>query len=639
MFQKELTENMSNQIAGSAKQIDAWLAGRLMESEMAAQNVACQSINIDRSATDRWLYDRFKYLNEKFPNQYETCYAADQNGPYMATMLGPDNKTIIMKPGSAATRQNFKEIMAGGPAQITEPLVSTGKGWTVVFAVAPIKDQAGKPIGIIGASIAIDTIVDLVANIKLGQTGYAFLVDKNGTFVTHPDKQYILKEKIQNLNEPVLAELGRKMLEGKSGIYRYTYDGVKKIAVYAPVEQYGWVLTGTINEDELFAPAKKLLMTLLTVSLVIMAIIVLAIYSAAKRMSRPLQEILAVTSQVADGNLTGSCIVHSNDEIGKVAKSFNNTIAQLRELVKGIIHSSTEVNRMTTDLAHMGNENKAATEEVARTMKEIATGSVKQAENVGEAATITQSLDAEAALITQQCETMLKASADSRNVSDRGSKAILDAVRSMEKIAQNNIRNVQESTLLLNKSKEIGQIIEVITSIAGQTNLLALNAAIEAARAGEHGRGFAVVAEEVRKLAEQSNQAANQIATLISGIQEQMEAMYTSMEQGSQEIIQGVEVANQAGENFRHIEQNIGNYAMLVEKVALSINQMGQATQKTLAAIEQASAVTEEVSASTEEVSATTEQQSDRMSRMAELIEQLMDLQNIQKAAVERFKI
>lgn len=639
MLERELIQGVTNEIAGSTKQIESWLSGRLLESEMSAQNAAVQTINTDRTATDKWLYDRFKYLNEKFPNQYETCYAADQNGPYMAAMLGPDNKTIIMKPGSAATRQNFKDIMAGGPAQITEPLVSTGKGWTVVFAVSPIKDPAGKPIGIIGASISIDTIVDLVSKIKLGDSGYAFLVDKNGTFVTHPDKKYILKEKIQSLSEPVLAELGKRMLEGKTGIYRYTVNDVKKIAVYAPVPQYGWVLAGTINEHELFAPAKRLLMIMLAASAIIIAIIVLAIYIAANRMSRPLKEILAVTDQVAEGNLTNSCTVHSNDEMGNLARSFNNTIAQLKLLVNGIINSSREVNRMTTDLEAMGSESKAATDEVAKTMKEIATGVVKQAENVEEAASVTQTLNDEAKMIAKECETMLKASEDSRKVSDIGSKAILNAIQSMEKIAQNNLKNVEESTMLLNKSKEIGQIIEVISSIAGQTNLLALNAAIEAARAGEQGRGFAVVAEEVRKLAEQSNQAANQIANLIGGIQQQMEVMYESMEQGSKEITQGVEVANQAGHNFGQIEKNIQNISNLIERVSSSVQQMGQATEKTLAAIEQAAAITEETSASTEEVSATSEQQFNQINRMTEIIEQLVQLQNEQMRAVEKFKV
>ena len=638
-FQTELVKSMNNEIVDAAKQIEAWLSGRLLESEMAAQNIAVQSINTDRAATDKWLFDRFKYLNEKFPNQYETCYAADRNGAFMAAMLGSDNKTIAMRAGNAATRQNFKEIMAGGPAQITEPLVSTGKGWTVVFAVSPIKEPGGKPIGIIGASIAIDAIVDLVSKIKLGESGYAFLVDKNGTFVTHPNKQYILKEKIQNMSDPTLAEFGKTILTGKNGVHRYTYNGVKKIAVYAPVTQYGWVLTGTIDEAELFAPARKLLVLILASSVVIIGLIVLAIFITANRTSRPLKEILATTNQVAAGNLSVACDVRSGDEIGDLAKSFNNTIAQLRQLVSAVMNSASEVNRITGELESLGRVNLGATQEVARAMKEIATGSVKQAENVEEAAALTQAVTDDAGRIASQCQDMLAASKEAKTMSDIGARAIANAVDSMEKIARNNQRNVQESTVLLRTSEEIGQIIEVIATIAGQTNLLALNAAIEAARAGEHGKGFAVVAEEVRKLAEQSNQAANKIANLIRGIQDQMKAIYASMDQGSQEISQGVAVANQAGENFAQIEQNILNISQLIETVSLAMQQMRMGTEKTLAAIGQAAAITEETSASTEEVSATTEQQSDQMNKMADLIEQLVQLQNEQKKAVDRFRV
>jgi methyl-accepting chemotaxis protein len=343
--------------------------------------------------------------------------------------------------------------------------------------------------------------------------------------------------------------------------------------------------------------------------------------------------------EIAKGNLTGSLNIEQNDEIGSLAKSFNNTVAHLQTLVKGIINLSSEVNCMTNNLVCISNENKTATEEVARTMKEIATGSVKQAENVEEAASITNALNNEAKLIAQQCENMLQASQECRRVGNIGSKAVSDAILSMERIAQNNLKNTQESFLLMNKSKEIGQIIDVITSIAGQTNLLALNAAIEAARAGEYGRGFAVVAEEVRKLAEQSNQAANQIANLINGIQQQMITMNTSMEVGSQEIIQGVEVANQAGENFKKIENNIGNIANLVEAIAISTTQMSQSTEKALQSIEQAAAITEETSAATQEVSATTEQQFDQIRNITDLMEQLVALQNKQKSAVERFVV
>ena len=488
-------------------------------------------------------------------------------------------------------------------------------------------------------SMRVDTISEMLNGIKYGEKGYTLLLYKDGTYIHHPEPENIINKKITDITDASIQELSKRILSGQPGIFKFTKDGQKLIAFFSPVPKPNFIMASIVAEEELFAPVKKLVTVMLGVAGIILLILIFVVVFSARKLTAPLLGLNEFAGQIASGNLTGSYKIEHNDEIAKVANSFNNTVVQLRDLIKVIANSSRAVNRMTSELAGMGDTSKTATEEIARAIKEIAIGAVKQAENVEEAAALTQAVTDDAGRIAAQCQDMLAASKEAKTMSDIGARAIANAVDSMEKIARNNQRNVQESTVLLRTSEEIGQIIEVIATIAGQTNLLALNAAIEAARAGEHGKGFAVVAEEVRKLAEQSNQAANKIANLIRGIQDQMKAIYASMDQGSQEISQGVAVANQAGENFAQIEQNILNISRLIETVSLAMQQMRLGTEKTLAAIGQAAAITEETSASTEEVSATTEQQSDQMNKMADLIEQLVQLQNEQKKAVDRFRV
>jgi len=652
VVETQLSENMLGKVGEASKRLDTWFTGHLAEAEQASTSLDVKralaiSPSLDMSGgdgenfqmLDNLIMSRADFLNSRYPGQFNGAYYLDLNGiGALTSLLTPEGRPRRI-PGVVKTDDGFWEALKTGKPGYGKPFMSPSAQKPCISAHAPIKNDSGKVIGSMSTSMRVDTISEMMDSIKYGEKGYTVLLYKDGTYIYHPDPENIIKKNINDTEDISIQELSKRMLSGKQGVFRFSKDGQKLIAFYQPVPMPNFIMASIVSEDELFAPVKKLVAVMLIAAGIILVLLSFVILYSAKKLTSPLLSLSEFAGEIAKGNLTGSLKIDQNDEIGMLANSFNNTVAQLRELVNRIINSSCEVNRLTSDLACMSKENKAATEEVARTMQEIAVGTVKQAENVEEAAFVMQKLNDEAKVTTKQCENMLRASEESKNVSDTGSMAVSDAIESMEKIAQNNHKNVQESTMLMNRSKEIGQIVEVITSIAGQTNLLALNAAIEAARAGEQGRGFAVVADEVRKLAEQSNGAANQIAKLITGIQEQMTAMYKSMEEGSQEIAQGVKVANQAGDNFQQIEQNIESISYVIGKVASAVHQMGEGTEKTLSAIEQAAAITEETSASTEEVAATTDQQSDKMNNMVEVIEQLVQLQNEQKRAVDQFKV
>jgi methyl-accepting chemotaxis protein len=650
VVETQLSENMLGKVGEASKRLDTWFTGHLAEAEQASTSLDVKralaiSPSLDMSGgdgenfqiLDKLILSRADFFNSRYPGQFNGAYYLDLNGiGALTSLLTPEGRARRI-PGVVKTDDGFWEAMKTGRPGYGKPFMSPSSQKPCISAHAPIKNDSGKVIGSMSTSMRVDTISEMMDSIKYGEKGYTVLLYKDGTYIYHPDPENIIKKNINDNEDISIQELSKRMLSGKQGVFRFSKDGQKLIAFYQPVPTPNFIMASIVSEDELFAPVKKLVAVMLIAAGLILVLLSFVILYSAKKLTSPLLSLSEFAGEIAKGNLTGSLKIDQNDEIGMLANSFNNTVAQLRELVNRIINSSYEVNRLTSDLACMSKENKAATEEVAQTMQEIAVGTVKQAENVEEAAFVMQQLNDEAKVTTKQCENMLRASEESKNVSDTGSMAVSDAIESMEKIAQNNHKNVQESTMLMNRSKEIGQIVEVITSIAGQTNLLALNAAIEAARAGEQGRGFAVVADEVRKLAE--NGAANQIAKLITGIQEQMTAMYKSMEEGSQEIAQGVKVANQAGDNFQQIEQNIENISYVIGKVASAVHQMGEGTEKTLSAIEQAAAITEETSASTEEVAATTDQQSDKMNNMVEVIEQLVQLQNEQKRAVDQFKV
>lgn len=653
VVETQLSDSMLGKVGEASRMVDTWFTGHLAEAEQASTSLEVKrALMISPSIEmvdqidgeqfqilDKFIKSRADFLNKRYPGQFNGAYYIDLNGTGALTSLLTAEGRPRRIPGVVKSDDGFWEALKTGSAGYGKPFMSPSSKKPCISAHAPIKDVNGKVVGSMSTSMRVDTISEMLNGIKYGNKGYTILLYKDGTYIHYPDSDYIINKKITDFNDPSMQELSKRMLSGQPGIFRFTKDNQKLIAFYYPIPRPNFIMASIVAEDELFAPVRKLVTVMLSVAGIILIVMIFVILYSAKKLTDPLTELSRFADEVAKGDLTGAINTEQNDEIGSLAKSFDNTVTQLRKLIMAIGNSSSEVSKLTTDLADRAIENKAAMESVEQTIKEIAVGSCKQAENVEDAAEVMQKLNEDAKQMILKCEDMLKASEESQQVSSIGSKDIYNAVQSMEKIAQNNLKNVQEGNLLLSQSQEIGQIVEVISSIAGQTNLLALNAAIEAARAGEHGRGFAVVAEEVRKLAEQSNGAANQIANLISGIQEQMKAMYLSMEQGSQEITQGVEVANRAGKNFAQIEKNIENISGLIESVAISIKNMGEATEKTLSAIEQAAAITEETSASTEEVSATAEQQSDKMNGMTRLIEQLINLQNELITAVERFRV
>jgi len=277
---------------------------------------------------------------------------------------------------------------------------------------------------------------------------------------------------------------------------------------------------------------------------------------------------------MAAGDLSRDITIRGTDEIAQLAGAFNKMVAGLREIVSKLQENSMKLLSESQQLAASGQEVSATVEELAGTTNEVAA--------------ITAQSNANARLAEEQSESMGQAAAE-------GSQAVGQALEKINAIADNTriiSRTVEE---LGQQSQQIGRIINAITDIADQTNLLALNAAIEAARAGEHGRGFAVVAEEVRKLAEQSGQASNEITMLIKQIQTKVKESIDAIQEGSVVVGEGVELAGKAGTALTGIVESIRKISGMVNDMTQSSGQINDSTQQLAAAQEEISSTVEHV--------------------------------------------
>ncbi|CVK19125.1 Methyl-accepting chemotaxis protein McpB [Sporomusa sphaeroides DSM 2875] len=222
---------------------------------------------------------------------------------------------------------------------------------------------------------------------------------------------------------------------------------------------------------------------------------------------------------------------------------------------------------------------------------------------------------------------------------EEGIKAIDTAIDQMEHIEETVTHSANVVTKLGERSKEIGQIVDTISGIAGQTNLLALNAAIEAARAGEQGRGFTVVAEEVRKLAEQSQEAAKRIAGLIQEIQTDTDQAVLSMSEGTREVKLGTKVVNTAGQSFNQIATLVGELSAQRQEISASIQQVGIGSQQIVSAMKDIDDVSRNMAGQTQTVSAATEEQSASTEEIAASSQNLAKMAEELQTAIYKFKI
>lgn len=328
------------------------------------------------------------------------------------------------------------------------------------------------------------------------------------------------------------------------------------------------------------AQAQKLVIVLLAFCMVLAVIIALII---TKNITGPMAALVYAARAVARGDLTGNVDlgVKRKDEIGVLASAFANMVDNLKTMIMDIQKISLRLSSHSQELASSSEEVSATVEEVASTTNEVAAISAQGAENAEAAAAESKQV---------------------RVVGEYGNRAVRETVEKINSIAVSSGNASNAIQKLGQQSGQIGEIISTITTIAEQTNLLALNAAIEAARAGDHGRGFAVVAEEVRKLAEQSAKAANEITGLIREIQTGVGEAVNVMTQGVDEVKEGVRIAANAGSALEQIVKAVEKNKSMIIEVAAGSRQANEATQQLTTAYCQITSTVQQVSGAAQEL-------------------------------------
>ncbi|MGC6176723.1 methyl-accepting chemotaxis protein [Lacrimispora sp. 38-1] len=528
--------------------------------------------------------------------------------------------------GDQIADQEFFKQAVSGVTYISSPFLK-GDNNLMFYIGAPI-GSTGK---VLYGLLPYKAFSDELTKIKIGESGYAFVVNKEGRTVIHPDaenvinpKDYLELAKKDASYEPT-AKIFQEMMAGKTGTGFSYYNGVRRLVGYIPLDgPEGWSVAVTTPLTQIEGNVRFTLFMCAFTGLVLLAASNLIIRAFAQRITKPIIEATQRIERLAHGDLQEDVeLTNGKDESARLVLALHNTIRELRSYIMDISHVLDSVANndltVTSSVVYMGDFipiqtalrkilsslNKTlhniacSADQVGASSAQVALGGQNLAANSTEQAATTESLS----LSLETVSTHIKDNAQySLTIKNMTESAILETRQGDEEMK----KLLESMASIDSSSKKIQEIIHIIDDIAFQTNILALNAAIEAARAGEAGKGFSVVADEVRELAGKSADAAKQTTDLIHSTME-------SVAQGKRNTESTAQVFNKIVEQTNTIDTLVSKVSQSLKSQADSVSQLEDGMQKI-------SMVTQANSATAEESAATSEELLSQMQMLKELI-------------------
>ncbi len=523
-----------------ARMLDDWFRDRQLDVQSWSQQKmylhAVQDTFMGRAARSA-SSDQLANLKKSY-GYYDNICLADQAGRVVAAA----------DPGSArnmVTDETFFKTVLDNDS-FTVSLEKDAKTGLPLVIIASRMEGTDQEPGVFFAVVTIDRINSLfIDQIKIGRTGFAYLYEAGGLMVAHPDRQLQLNYDL-NSNKTF-----KKWKDLTAGQYISGSNGDKRWVAFNQIPSMNWRAAVTISAGEVLAPAKKMGLLTLIVTVVLVGAAIFFSYLLSRFITKPILQAVDLAGRVADGDLTVSIKTHRGDEIGLLTRALSDMTGRLRDAVdrvrcaaENVSSGSEQASASAEGLSQGATEQSSHLEEVSSSMEQMMSNINQNADNAAQ----TERIALQAAMDAEE-----------------GGSQVQETVRAMRDIAER---------------------ISIIEEISRQTNLLALNAAIEAARAGEFGKGFAVVAAEVRKLAERSGEAAKEIG---------------------ERSINSVDIAEKSGAMLDKLVPDIRKTAELVQEITASSNEQKSGTDQINGAINQLDNVVQQNASSAEELTTTAE--------------------------------
>lgn len=599
---RDMTNNLRQHSSSSieeasdalAQQTANWLNGKLAIIDLMAQDIDgdFSASNIQKTFNSPLLQDHFLLLF----GGLDTNGKAITNDP----SWNPSNWDARQRPWYNVAKSSQR-------AQITEPYADSVTKDILISVVANFTDN-GQFKGAFGGDLSLKTVSDSLNTLTFNNSGYAFLLTKEGNIITHPNNVYNGKQ-YSDLFDGQNPALNKKIQE-------LEVNGENLWVSFTPLTDLRgmqWYIGVVINADIVMQDANNLGLNSLIGELISVILCVLLLTAVMKKILQPITKLSESLVEInsGDGDLTKRLPITSNDEFGELAIQFNLFVDNLQGIISKVKNLASEVYQSNEKVSH--ESEKASRElghqlteldQLATAMNEMASTAVEVASNAQVAAQSATTADQETAT---------------------GVAIVSNATDSINQLAIQMETAVESVIELANFSNNIESILTVITSIAEQTNLLALNAAIEAARAGESGRGFAVVADEVRSLASRTQESTSEIKSMIEQLQAGVRDAENNIKE-SREV--AIATADEAGK---------ANNAL--ETIRGAIVQISDMNLQIAAAAEQQSATSEEINRNTTNIRDISQDVSNGASQQVQYTQTMKQQVEEQDKQLNKFKV
>ena len=626
----QIQDNLQSKAGDVSHYIEEFFKRTNTEVESIAEQAVIQNMNFDEQSS---------YLTKRLAESEDYIGFGIVDAKGVAHYL--DGSTADL-----ADRSYITEAFQGETV-MSDIIISRVTNEPVIMIATPIATTTGEKALLLARmdGYFLSTVLD---DIVVGETGYAFLVNKEGVIQAHPNSEYVKEQKnflaeakeTGDMTGEALAI--ERMISDDKGFFEFAHtDKQSRFLGYHNLEN-NWSMGIIAAEQEMFVSLNrmKIILTISTFSVLFVGLLFAVVVS--NQISRPIREVVKVSEFIAQGDFTHTPHERHQkrqDELGILSRSLTKVVESMRTMITKVHTSSMNVSESSCELMGDVNRVTANAKKIVQSIEEVGSSSNSQAQAAEESATAMGQMAMGIQQVAEVASTVAEHTDIIGNKVRDGYQAVHHSITQMKAIQEGTEIELEIIHKLKQESLEIGLISKMIADISDQTNLLALNASIEAARAGDAGKGFAVVAGEVRKLSEQTANSAAQINILIEKVQRYTENVVTAAESGEENVTLGIQSIHQ-------LEQRFGEIVAIVTQISTEIEELSGSAQQMSANTEEVSASMEEMSASVasavgyvHDVTRSATGQLNTVDEMAKQAEELSTMAQELQVAIRQFKL